>query len=56
MYLYIYTYMVQSVGGLMTMVGGLGLFGSVVFLTSPNFSRPPIPAGFLVGLVAIALG
>ena len=48
--------MVQSAGGLMTMVGGLGLFGSIVFLNSLNFSSPPIPAGFLVGLVAIALG
>lgn len=48
--------MVQSAGGLMTMVGGLGLFGSVVFLNSLNYSSPPIPAGFLVGLLAIALG
>ena len=52
----IYSHMVQSAGGLMTMVGGLGLFGSVVFLNSLNFSSPPFPAGFLVGLVAIALG
>lgn len=48
--------MVQSIGGILLTVGGVGLLASIFFLSTLDYNGPPIPAGYLVGLIAITLG
>ena len=48
--------MVQSIGGILLAVGMVGVFASIVFMNALEYPSPPIPAGYIVGMVSIAIG
>lgn len=48
--------MAPSIGGLLVFFGSLSTFASMILLVATDYSPPPIPTGYVIGLVMFILG